>query len=107
MHRTKVRIVEDALDANNTIAAANRADFDHAELKVVNFMSAPGAGKQALEEQALPEVDETRVGDLEGDMQGSLDADRLAARAPRCRDDARKRSDRCRDRAVQGLARRG
>ena len=31
MHRTKVRIVEDALDANNTIAAANRADFDHAE----------------------------------------------------------------------------
>ena len=28
MHRTKVRIVEDALDANNTIAQANRADFD-------------------------------------------------------------------------------
>ena len=28
MHRTKVRIVEDALDANNTIARANRDDFD-------------------------------------------------------------------------------
>ena len=28
MHRTKVRVVEDALDANNTIAQANRADFD-------------------------------------------------------------------------------
>ena len=28
MHRTKVRIVEDALDANNTIARANREDFD-------------------------------------------------------------------------------
>ena len=28
MHRTKVRVVEEALDANNTIAAANRADFD-------------------------------------------------------------------------------
>ena len=26
MHRTRVRIVEDALDANNTIAQANRAD---------------------------------------------------------------------------------
>ena len=30
MHRTKVKIVEDALDANNTIARANRADFDRA-----------------------------------------------------------------------------
>ena len=28
MHRTKVRVVEEALDANNTIAQANRADFD-------------------------------------------------------------------------------
>ena len=28
MHRTKVKVVEDALDANNTIARANRADFD-------------------------------------------------------------------------------
>jgi hydrogenase nickel incorporation protein HypB len=28
MHRVKVRVVEDALDANNTIARANRADFD-------------------------------------------------------------------------------
>ena len=30
MHRVKVRVVEDALDANNTIARANRADFDRA-----------------------------------------------------------------------------
>ena len=28
MHRTKVRVVEDVLDANDTIARANRADFD-------------------------------------------------------------------------------
>ena len=30
MHRVRVRIVEDALDANNTIARANRDDFDRA-----------------------------------------------------------------------------
>ena len=30
MHRTKVKIVEEALDANNTIARANRDDFDRA-----------------------------------------------------------------------------
>ena len=45
MHRTKVKVVEEALDANNTIARANRADFDRASVRVVNFMSAPGAGK--------------------------------------------------------------
>jgi hydrogenase nickel incorporation protein HypB len=79
MHRTKVRIVEEALDANNTIAQANRADFDRAEVKVVNFMSAPGAGKTTLLEGALPGLDGVGVGVLEGDVQGSIDADRLAA----------------------------
>jgi hydrogenase nickel incorporation protein HypB len=79
MHRTKVRIVEDALDANNTIARANRADFDRHGVTVVNLMSAPGAGKTTLLERVLgPGIDGVRVGVLEGDVQGSLDADRLA-----------------------------
>ncbi len=77
MHRTKVRIVEDALDANNTIAESNRADFDRAGVAVVNLMSAPGAGKTTLLERVLPAMD-VRVGVLEGDVQGSMDADRLA-----------------------------
>jgi hydrogenase nickel incorporation protein HypB len=79
MHRTKVRVVEDALDANNTIARANREDFDRAGVTVVNLMSAPGAGKTSLLERALADLDDVRVGVLEGDVQGSLDADRLAA----------------------------
>ncbi len=79
MHRTKVKVVEDALDANSTIAAANRADFDRADVRVVNLMSAPGAGKTTLLERALGELDGLRAGVLEGDVQGSMDADRLAA----------------------------
>jgi hydrogenase nickel incorporation protein HypB len=77
MHRTKVRVVEDALDANNTIAHANRQDFDRGSVTVVNLMSAPGAGKTALLERVLPELD-VRTGVLEGDVQGSMDADRLS-----------------------------
>jgi hydrogenase nickel incorporation protein HypB len=76
MHRVKVRVVEDALDANATIAAANRADFDRAGVRVVNLMGAPGAGKTALLERALRGL---AVCVLEGDVQGSLDADRLSA----------------------------
>jgi hydrogenase nickel incorporation protein HypB len=78
MHRTKVKVAEDALDANTTIAQANRDDFDRHGVRVVNFMSAPGAGKTTLLERVLADID-VRVGVLEGDVQGSADADRLAA----------------------------
>src|SRR3954471_22804426 len=78
MHRVKVRVVEDALDANNTIARANRDDFDRHGVTVVNLMSAPGAGKTTLLERALGSLEGVRAGVLEGDVQGSLDADRLA-----------------------------
>jgi hydrogenase nickel incorporation protein HypB len=79
MHRTKVKVVEDALDANNTIARANRDDFDRAGVAVVNLMSAPGAGKTSLLEAVVRDLDDVRVAVLEGDVQGSLDADRLAS----------------------------
>jgi hydrogenase nickel incorporation protein HypB len=78
MHRTKVTVVEEALDANNTIARANRMDFDRAGVRVINFMSAPGAGKTTLLECVASGLPGVRVGVLEGDVQGSLDADRLA-----------------------------
>ncbi len=79
MHRTRVRVAEDALDANTTIAQANRADFERESVKVVNLMSAPGAGKTTLLEAVFRAgMGEVRAGVLEGDVQGSLDADRLA-----------------------------
>jgi hydrogenase nickel incorporation protein HypB len=78
MHRTKVKVAEDALDANQTIANANRHDFDHAGVAVINLMSAPGAGKTTLLEAGLADLP-LRAGVLEGDVQGSMDADRIAA----------------------------
>jgi hydrogenase nickel incorporation protein HypB len=78
MHRTRVRVVEGVLDANDTIARANRADFDAADVTVVNLMGAPGSGKTSLLERTVHDLTGVRVGVLEGDVQGSLDADRLA-----------------------------
>ena len=74
-----MRIVEGVLDANDTIARANRADFDDAGVTVVNLMSAPGAGKTSLLERTVRNLEGIRIGVLEGDVQGSLDADRLAS----------------------------
>jgi hydrogenase nickel incorporation protein HypB len=79
MHRTRVKVAEDALDANETIARANRDDFDREQVRVVNLMGTPGAGKTALLEAALAGLDGVRAGVLEGDVQGSMDADRIAA----------------------------
>ncbi|MGZ4203520.1 MAG: hydrogenase nickel incorporation protein HypB [Thermoleophilaceae bacterium] len=83
MHRTKVRVAEDVLDANATIARANREDFDRAGVRVVNLMSAPGAGKTSLLERVLGDGllaagHGVRAGVLEGDVQGSVDAERLS-----------------------------
>jgi hydrogenase nickel incorporation protein HypB len=79
MHRTEVRIAKDALDANTTIAQANRADFDEENVRVVNLMSAPGAGKTTLLERILRDgLGDVCAGVLEGDVQGSFDADRLS-----------------------------
>jgi hydrogenase nickel incorporation protein HypB len=80
MHRVKVRVVEDALDANATIARANRDDFDRAGVAVVNLMSSPGAGKTSLLEAGLLGLADrgVRAGVLEGDVAGSYDADRIA-----------------------------
>jgi hydrogenase nickel incorporation protein HypB len=79
VHRTRVRVSEEVLDANDTIARANREDFDLHEVRVINLMSAPGAGKTSLLERALEVAGDVRVGVLEGDVQGTLDADRLAS----------------------------
>jgi len=81
VHRTKVRVVEDVLDANATIARVNGEDFARAGVTVVNLMSAPGAGKTTLLESSLPALagEGIRAGVLEGDVQGSLDAARLAS----------------------------
>jgi hydrogenase nickel incorporation protein HypB len=79
VHRTKVKVVQGVLDANDTLARANREDFERHGVTVVNLMSAPGAGKTTLLERVVRDLDGIRVGVLEGDVQSTLDADRLAS----------------------------
>jgi hydrogenase nickel incorporation protein HypB len=78
MHRHRITVVEGVLDANDTIAAANRADFDAAGVTVVNLMSSPGSGKTMLLERLAGMLDGVRLGVIEGDVQGSYDGDRIA-----------------------------
>lgn len=74
----KTVIMEGVLDANDALAQANREKFDQAGIYVVNMMSSPGAGKTTILERTLEQLgDRLRLGVLEGDIQTTLDADRL------------------------------
>lgn len=75
---TTVKVVRDILEANDRLAAENRRRFDEAGVHVVNLMSAPGAGKTTLLERTIAGLGrELRIGVVEGDIQGSQDAERI------------------------------
>jgi len=75
----RVSVLERIFGENEQTAEANRADFDAAGVTVVNLMSSPGAGKTTLLRETLRLLhDRHRIGIIEGDIETSLDADRLA-----------------------------
>jgi len=75
---TKVKVVRDILEVNERVAAENRSRFDATGVRVVNLMSAPGAGKTTLLERTISSLGSSlRMGVVEGDIQGSQDAERI------------------------------
>jgi hydrogenase nickel incorporation protein HypB len=63
----------------NILAQENRAIFDEKVLMVINLMSSPGAGKTCLLEKTINALnDDLRIGVIEGDIQSSKDAERIA-----------------------------
>jgi hydrogenase nickel incorporation protein HypB len=76
----KVTVVKNVLDANARIAAENRKLFDEKKIYVINLMSSPGAGKTSLVEKTIMALrDRYRIAVIEGDIQDTYDADRVAA----------------------------
>jgi hydrogenase nickel incorporation protein HypB len=75
----KISVVKNVLDANDRIAADNRALFDKKKIYVINLMSSPGAGKTTLVEKTILSLhDRYRIGVIEGDIQDTYDAERVA-----------------------------
>jgi len=75
----KVSVVRNILEANDRIAQQNRELFNENGLLVINLMSSPGAGKTSLLEKTIDALhDEIRIGIIEGDIQSSQDAERIA-----------------------------
>ncbi len=77
----KIAVVRNILETNQRIADQNREIFDRNHLFVINLMSSPGAGKTSLLEKTIDRLkDRLRIGVIEGDIQCSFDAERIAAK---------------------------
>jgi hydrogenase nickel incorporation protein HypB len=81
-HSHTVAIEQDVLARNQLLAERNRGWFAGREVVAVNLMSAPGAGKTAILERTIRELD-TPISVLEGDQATSHDADRIRAAGAR------------------------
>ena len=75
----KISVVRNILEANERIAEDNRHLFNENNLFVINLMSSPGAGKTSLLERTIDVLKgNLRIGVIEGDVQSSEDAERIA-----------------------------
>jgi len=74
----KIKILQDILSANDTIAKKNQGLFDKHGILTINVMSSPGAGKTSLILQTISQLKgKARIAVIEGDVASSIDADKI------------------------------
>ena len=77
--RERIEVLEDIFAENDHCAAHNRDAFDAHNVQAINVMSSPGSGKTTVLQHVLAAAQAAgiRTGVSEGDIETSLDADRL------------------------------
>ena len=76
----QIKVLRNILEANQRISDQLRAMFKENKILVINLMSSPGAGKTTLLEKTLVQLkEEFNMAVIEGDIQTSNDAMRIAA----------------------------
>jgi hydrogenase nickel incorporation protein HypB len=74
----KIEVVQNVLEANETIAKRNQQLLDKHKVFVINMMSAPGAGKTSIILQTLRTLkDKLNIGVIEGDVASTVDAEKV------------------------------
>jgi len=76
-HET-IDVHKSLFDANNAVAARNRAHFDEQGIIAINLISSPGSGKTTLLEKTIEAIGgKIRIGVIEGDIETERDAERI------------------------------
>lgn len=74
-----VKVEQDILSKNNSIAAGNRRHFASHNVLALNLVSSPGAGKTSLLVATLQAMQGQSMAVIEGDQETTADADRIRA----------------------------
>ena len=76
----EIEVSRKILESNDRLAEDNRRRWQEAGLFAINILSSPGAGKTTLLERTIKEASRRmRLAVIEGDIQTSRDAERVAA----------------------------
>lgn len=74
----KIEILQNVLEANDTIAIRNKQLLDKHRVFAINIMSAPGAGKTSLILQTLKRLKgKLNIAVIEGDVASTVDAEKV------------------------------
>ncbi len=74
-----ITVERKVLEKNDEVAGVNRELFSRNGILALNLLSSPGSGKTSILERTLERLDRNiRTAVIEGDVQTSLDAERIA-----------------------------
>ena len=75
-----ITVERKVLEKNDSIAQQNRQSFKKKKLFTMNLVSSPGSGKTSIVERTIHHTkNKFKIAVIEGDVQTSLDAERVAA----------------------------
>ncbi|MGA2670310.1 MAG: hydrogenase nickel incorporation protein HypB [Dehalococcoidia bacterium] len=78
----KIEVIQNILEANETIASRNQQLLDKHKVFAINIMSAPGAGKTSLILQTLTRLKgRLNIAVIEGDVASTVDAEKVQGKA--------------------------
>jgi hydrogenase nickel incorporation protein HypB len=78
----KIEVIQNILEANETIASRNQQLLDKHKVFAINIMSAPGAGKTSLILQTLTRLKgRLNIAVIEGDVASTVDAEKVQGEA--------------------------
>jgi hydrogenase nickel incorporation protein HypB len=78
----KIEVIQNILEANETIASRNRQLLNDHKVFCINIMSSPGAGKTSLILQMMKLLkDKVNIAIIEGDVASTVDAEKVQSEA--------------------------
>jgi hydrogenase nickel incorporation protein HypB len=78
----KIEVIQNVLEANETIANRNRRLLDKHKVFAINIMSSPGAGKTSLILQTMARLkSRLNTAVIEGDVASTVDAEKVQSEA--------------------------